>query len=462
MSEAYNLCRNLYKTEDGKPIELTEGQQQIFECILKKQYPRVHCLTYTQYGKSLTIGLGVLTAISTFPEKWAIVAPSNKKAQIIMGYIIDHIFDNEYTASKFEISKGESRDRIRRERRKDRLNFKHSDGTLGEVFIVSTEGKRTKDVLDALMGWGAANIVIDESSLVEDAQYFGILRMLGGQKENFLCEIGNAMRRNHFYRSGRDEHYHRIKIDWRQGITEGRISQEFIDEMKRTMRPDIFKMLYECEFPDATAIDDTGYSFLITENDLDRAYSDDIQLVGEKKLCVDVAAGGDNYSTIIMKAQNGAEILYKELNPDTMSLVGIVIRYAEQEQVSSIFVDSVGVGKGVYDRLRELEKWGDRVVAINNGEKPENEEDYINRRAQSFWRLGEAIKSGFKLKRHQSWEELLVIKWKVQSDRKIKIKSKDEMLKEGIMSPDVADALALGFATNRNFRESDISVFIPE
>ena len=184
--------------------------------------------------------------------------------------------------------------------------------------------------------------------------------------------------------------------------------------------------------------------------------------MGEKKLCVDVAAGGDNYSTIILKSQNGAEILYKERNPDTMSLVGIVIRYAEQEQVSSIFVDSVGVGKGVYDRLRELEKWGDRVVAINNGEKPENEEDYINRRAQSFWRLGEAIKSGFKLKRHLSWEELLVIKWKVQSDRKIKIKSKDEMLKEGIMSPDVADALALGFATNRKFNEEDYSVFIPE
>lgn len=167
----------------------------------EKQYPRVHCLTYTQYGKSLTIGLAVLTAISTFPEKWAIVAPSNKKAQIIMGYIIDHIFDNEYTASKFEISKGETRERIRRERRKDRINFKHSDGSLGEVFIISTEGRRTKDVLDALMGFGASQIIVDESSLIEDAQYFGILRMLGGQKENFLCEIGNAMRRNHFYRS---------------------------------------------------------------------------------------------------------------------------------------------------------------------------------------------------------------------------------------------------------------------
>lgn len=460
MTDVFKLCRNLYKDEAGNPIELSKGEQEIFELVLSKSKKRVHCLTATQYGKSLTIGLGILTAVSTFPEKWAIVAPSNKKAKIIMGYIIDHIFDNEYTASKFEIGKGESRERIRRERSKDRLNFRHSDGTLGEVFIISTEGRRTKDVLDALMGFGAGQIVIDESSLVDDPQYFGILRMLGGQKENFLLEIGNAMRRNHFYRTSRDEYYHKIKIDWRQGVEEGRFSQEFIDEMKRTMRPDIFKMLYECEFPDATAIDDSGYSFLITENDLDRAYMDDLQLVGEKKLCVDVAAGGDNYSTIILKTQNGAKILYKERNPDTMSLVGIIIRFAEENLVSSIFVDVIGVGKGVYDRLREIEEWRSKVIGVNNGEKPEYDEDFINRRAQSFWRLGEAIKSGFKLIRHQSWEELLVIKWKVQSDRKIKIKGKDEMLKEGILSPDVADALALGFATITN--SQGIKSYVPE
>lgn len=458
MSESYKLCRNLYKTEDGKSLELTEGQQEIFECILKKEYPRVHCLTYTQYGKSLTIGLGVLTAVSTFPEKWAILAPTHKKAKIIMGYIIDHIFDNEYTASKFEIDKNESRDRIRRERSKERMNFKHSDGTLGEVFILSTEGRRTKDVLDALMGFGAQNVVIDESSLIDDSQYFGILRMLGGHKENFLCEIGNAMRRNHFYRSSRDDYFYKIKIGYKQGIEEGRITQEFIDEMKRTMRPDIFKMLYECEFPDPTAIDDEGYSFLVTESDLDRAYVDDIQLVGEKKLCVDVAAGGDNFSTIILKAQNGAKILYREQNSDTMSLVGIIIRQAEENLVSNVVVDMIGVGKGVYDRLREIEEWRQKVVGINNGEKPEHDEDFINKRAQSYWRLGEAVKSGFKLVRRQSWEELLTIKWKVQSDKRIKIKGKDEMLKEGILSPDVADALALGFATNAIVKGARISV----
>lgn len=462
MIDVKKLCENLYKDEVGNPFILTDGQKEIFELVLSKKNNRINCLTYTQYGKSLTIGLAVLTAVATFPERWAIVAPTNKKAKIIMGYIIDHIFDNEYTAGKFEIGKGESRDKIRRERSKDRLNFKHSDGTLGEVFIISSEGKRTKDVMDALMGFGAQNIIIDESSLIEDLQYSGIMRMLGGYKDNFLLEIGNAMRRNHFYKSSRDDYYYKIKIDWRQGLKEGRLTQEFIDEMKRTMRPDIFKMFYECEFPAPDSIDNSGYSFLLTENDLDRAYVDDIQLVGEKKLCVDVAAGGDNYSTIILKAQNGAKILYREQNPDTMSLVGIVIRLAGNEGISEIDVDTIGVGKGVYDRLKEIDTWSDIVVGVNNGEKPENEEDFINVRAQSYWRLGESIKAGYKLVRNQAWEELLVIKWKIQSDKKIKIKSKDEMLKEGILSPDVADALAMGFAKIDNLRTQKVSSYTPK
>jgi|TARA_Y100000296_G_scaffold24962_1_gene29416 hypothetical protein len=462
MTDVKKLCKNLYKDEAGNPLILTKGQAEIFELVLTKNKPRVHCLTYTQYGKSLIVGLGILTAVSTFPEKWAIVAPSNKKAKIIMGYVIDHIFDNEYTASKFEIAKGETRERIRRERSKDRLNFRHSDGLLGEVFIISSEGKRTKDVLDALMGFGAQNIAIDESSLVDDVQYAGILRMLGGYKKNFLLEVGNAMRRNHYYRSSRDEHYYRIKIDYRQGIKEGRMTQEFVDEMKRNTNPQVFGMLYECKFPDPDAIDDRGYSSLVTEDDLDKAYTDDIQLAGNTQLLVDVAGGGNNYSTIIRKAKNGAEILYHERLSDTMTLVGLVSRYAADSNyiTDGIFIDNIGVGKGPTDRLKEIEEIKDIVVGVNNGEKSE-EDDFINIRAQSYWGAGEAIKSGFKLKRHRGWEELLVIKWKVQSDKKIKIMPKEEMLKDGIQSPDIADALALGWAKPTT-NKTGVHIFRPK
>ena len=444
-----NLVKSLYKDESGNPIEMTLGQQQIFEIISTRKYPRVQCISYTQYGKSLITALAVLTRGSTFPEKWAIVAPSNKKAKIIMGYVIDHIFDNEYTALKFDFDKTENREKIRRERSKERINFRISEGRLGEIFILSTEAKRTKDVLDALMGFGSPNVILDESALIDDEQYAGVKRMLGGHKDNFLFEIGNPFRRNHFYRTSRDSNYHHLLIDWEQGVREGRITADFINEMKKEA---MFPILYECKFPPADAIDSRGYSPLLVEQDLDRAYLEDVQLFGELRLGCDVAGGGSNYSVVVLRGDNGAKILYREQLSDTMTLVGIILRFIADYKIKpeNVFIDKIGVGKGAYDRLNEQMPG---VVAVNVGERPEDEEDFTNLRSQAYWRMSEWVKSGGKIKKDIAWEELLSTRYKVQSDKKVKLMSKDEMLKEGIESPDVADALMLTFTQKPKSKE---------
>lgn len=263
MNPIKQLVASRYKNYEGKSFELTDGQAEIFEIIAKRKYPRTHTISYTQYGKSDTVSMAVLTRITTYPEKWALVAPSNKKAKIIMGDIISHTFDNEYSMAMFEVEKGESLDRIRRERSKERMTFRHPNKMIGEVFTLSSEGKRTKDLLDALMGFGAPNVIIDESSLIDDIQYAGIFRMLGGFKDNFLFEIGNPMRRNHFLKTSLDPSYHHINIDCEQGIKEGRVTREFIEEMRT--KP-MFSVLYENKFPPQDTIDDSGYSPIYTED----------------------------------------------------------------------------------------------------------------------------------------------------------------------------------------------------
>ncbi len=60
--------------------------------------------------------------------------------------------------------------------------------------------------------------------------------------------------------------------------------------------------------------------------------------------------------------------------------------------------------------------------------------------------MGEWLKSGNKFLGKGSFDELLDIRWKTQSDRKIKIKPKEEMRDEGVERPDVVDALMLSFA----------------
>ena len=452
MRKSIEYVKKAYKTYDGQPFVLTEGQADIFEAIYNRRHKRVQVLTFTQYGKSDVVALAVLTRCALYPEKWAIIAPNERKAKIIIGYAIQHLFDNPITYDRFQIGKDESLERIRRERSKNKLTFRVERGLIGEMFILSAEAHRTAEVSKALMGFGSPNVVQDESALIPDPIHSTVMRMLGGTKDNFLCKIGNPFERNHFLRSYRDPRYHKIKIDYKQGVREGRITQEFVEEMRQEA---LFNILYDCDFPEQTAIDVKGYSHLLTDDELDKAYLNDIQLFGEPKLGCDVAGGGKNYSVVVLKADNGAKVLYREKNPDTMSFVGIILKLAQENHVKppNIFVDIVGLGKGVYDRLDEqyggLSNTLGRVKGINNGSKPENEEDFFNLKAQSYWRMAQWIKQGAKLKRHKNWEEMLVIKYKVQSDRKIKLKPKEEMLQEGIMSPDVADALALTFSTVR-------------
>ena len=438
------IASNFYKDYNNKPFQLTDGQAEIFEVISTRQYPRVQTISYSQYGKSDTVAMAVLSRITVFPEKWAIVAPSNKKAHIIMSYIIQHIFDNEYTMSMFEVGKGESIDRIRRERSKERLTFRHPDGQIGEVFTISSEGKRTKDLLDALMGFGAPNVIIDESSLIDDIQYVGILRMLGGHKDNFLFEIGNPMRRNHFFKTSLDNNYHHINIDCFQGIAEGRISKEFIEEMRS--KP-MFSILYENKFPLQDAVDSSGFAPLYLDTELHNKMKSKVELFGELRMGCDVAGEGSNYSVITLRGKNGAKIIYKEHTPDTMAFVQVIVKAFQKYKPTRIYIDKVGIGKPVYDRLMELPELyvnGESiVVGVMAGESPDNKVEFFNKRAEMFWRQREwLITANLE---GNDWLDMLDVKYKIQSDKKIKIKSKDEMIREGIFSPDVADSLSLTF-----------------
>lgn len=461
MDTIKELCASRYKNYYGKPFELTDGQAEIFEAIAKRKYPRIHTLSYTQYGKSDTVSMAVLTRVTTYPEKWAIVAPSNKKAHIIMSYIIGHVFDNEYTMSLFEVEKGESMDRIRRERSKDRLTFKLPNGQIGEVFTLSSEGKRTKDLLDALMGFGAPNVIIDESSLIDDVQYVGILRMLGGHKDNFLFEIGNAMRRNHFFKSSMDPRYHHINIDCHKGLVEGRITEEFIEEMKT--KP-MFSMLYENKFPPQDAVDSSGYTPLYTDTELQARIKGTVELFGELRMGCDVAGEGSNYSVITLRGKNGAKILYREHTPDTMAFVSVIVQKYREYMPYRIYVDPLGIGKPVVDRLRELPEMyvnGEFIVVpAGAGDSADDKDNFFNKRAEMYWRQRDWLQTSYL--EGDNWLELLDVRYKVQSDKKVKIKSKDEMLKEGIYSPDVADALALTFYDRETrFEEKEMNSFIP-
>lgn len=105
-------------------------------------------------------------------------------------------------------------------------------------------------------------------------------------------------------------------------------------------------------------------------------------------------------------------------------------------------VDDTGLGGGVTDRLRELEVV---VEAVNFGEAADEAEKFVNRRAELWWGLRDALKAGrIALPDDRRLAaDLTNVRYSFDSRGRIKLESKDDIRKRLGRSPDRGDALAL-------------------
>lgn len=442
MTKTQLLVKKLYKNENNEPFLLSAGQDKIFNCVFKRVPKRVNIITYSQYGKSETISMAVLTRINTYAEKWAIIAPTDKKARIIMSAAIGHIFDNSFIKNNFEIGKDENIDRIRRERSKTRLTFRVGD-RIGEVQVFSAEAHKHSEFSKALMGFGSPNVIEDEAALIPDPAHQTIIRMLGGHKDNFLVKIGNPFYRNHFYKSSLSPRYSQVLIDYKVGIAEGRTSEDFIAECQEEMSEQMFNVMYGCKFPADDVIDGEGYQGLFTNEIVKSAMGRTPDTNGKKILGVDIGQGGAE-SVIAVRTPRHISIKLHDRNPDLMATTGNIVRVMKEEGIlpRNVFVDDTGVGGGVVARLKEM---GQYVQGIRVGETAEDGK-FFNKRAEIYFRLLDFLKNGGSLENNENIaEQLSEIKFRVNSSGKLQIEPKEHMRYRGIHSPDLADAMSLCF-----------------
>lgn len=165
---------------------------------------------------------------------------------------------------------------------------------------------------------------------------------------------------------------------------------------------------------------------------------------------VDVARFGNDKSIILIR--QGAIILeileYRKI--DTMQLTGWVVQTISDYEPKGVFIDVIGLGSGVYDRLNELQH---RVYPVNVAMKSLEPEKFKRLRDELWWKVRKKFEEGtIKIPNDDELiSELSSIKYKHESDGSIKIESKIEMKKRGLSSPDKADALALTFSENDSF-----------
>jgi hypothetical protein len=189
-------------------------------------------------------------------------------------------------------------------------------------------------------------------------------------------------------------------------------------------------------------MDEKGYVRLVNDREFQQSQVHTGEHSGYKILGVDPAAGGDN-SAIVLKSGNLQEVLFNQKMPNTMDLVGVIMECYTKYRADMIVVDKTGIGQGVYDRLKDL---GFNVRGVSFGEKSEDDQ-FGNLKAEWHWRERKWLLSGGRLLADIAWNEFEVVKYK-NKDGKIVIQPKEELFKDGIMSPNVVDAAVLTMAIN--------------
>jgi len=161
----------------------------------------------------------------------------------------------------------------------------------------------------------------------------------------------------------------------------------------------------------------------------------------------DIARAGDDQSVIAIR--QGAKVLYTDswAKTDLMETSGIILQKIERFNLDpkNINLDAVGIGAGVYDRLREQKVYVNGIIA---GGEPQDKEHYVNIRAEMYDNLRKRFEAGtISIPDDQDLiAQLSSIRFKIASDKKLQIISKEDMKRQyHLKSPDKADSLALAF-----------------
>lgn len=153
--------------------------------------------------------------------------------------------------------------------------------------------------------------------------------------------------------------------------------------------------------------------------------------------------------------RNRAGVIRKEFcgyEVDTMKTTGKATRLLNATYGNApMVIDTIGVGGGVYDRLKEQGFPVVPFVASEAPSTPVHRKRFVNRRSEQWWTFRKKFEAG-EVDLPPAGEDdklisqLLSIRYLIRSDGRILVESKQDMEDRGLPSPDRADAAMMSYA----------------
>lgn len=307
---------------------------------------------------------------------------------------------------------------------------------------------------EALQGFHAPTLIflIDEASGIPE-EVFQVAEGALSTEGAYAVMASNPTRMDgYFYDSHHKQRALWAALHW-SGVDSPLVSRDYISEMaqKYGEHSSIYKIRVLGEFagnPDG----------VIPLDLIEGAISRAVQPSGEMRWGLDVARFGVDRTALAKRRGNTLTAPVRWWHgKDTMQVAGLLKLEYEQtpsiDRPRAIAVDVIGIGAGVVDRCREMKL---PVFGVNVAESPSVRDQYARLRDELWFEAREwyARRDCSMPNDEALIAELTLPSYKVLSNGKKQVQSKDDLKKLGLNSPDLADAFVLTFAQGRPARSA--------
>lgn len=327
---------------------------------------------------------------------------------------------------------------------------------------------RTATKPDALQGFHADNIlyIIDEASGVKDNIFEPVLGALSTPGARLLM-CGNPTQLTGFFYESHTKNRASYKTFHVDGRKSGRVSPEFVETIIRMYGEDsdVFRVRVAGDFPLSES--DVFIPISLVEKSIMTEFSPR-KTPNMIRIGCDVARFGDDKTIIGSRIDEKVNIDKKRHGQDTMKTADDIVllyydllkRHPGYKDYVTVCVDDGGVGGGVVDRLRQMqrnapERLGQmNIVPVKFGQRIKHK--YYHDSTTFMMATVKKLLAPYDEETGEEKPVEIILpndddlvaqlsgrKYSLTENSKIKVESKDDMKKRGLQSPDEADCILL-------------------
>lgn len=423
--------------KESMNIDLVSWQKELAESVLTEDRISVR----SAHGVGKSFGLSVLAMwwmLTREPAVIACTAPSAHQLE-------DILWSQIYELKSFLLPELQELVEIGKE--KITISDKKN------CYIVARTARQEKP--DAFQGFHSANmlLLVDEASGVAD-KIFEVGAGAMSTKGAKTIMTGNPTRTTgYFYKSFHEnsDSWYNIKVSAFDSPT---VDQKYIDFIAKEYGEDSdpYRVRVLGEFPESDSVGIIKRAVL-----MNCVENTDIIPYGDVVWGVDPARGGGDRCALAKRKENAViDNIYSHRYPDTMDFADYIYQeYAvteDNEKPVRIFVDVVGMGGPILDRLKRM---GLPAVGVHPQDKSARN-DCFKKKDELIWKMKRWFERGYTVMTEdmQLIKELTTVRGTF-SDRNglFTVESKDEYKQREGKSPDLVDALALTFQFKPVFQD---------